>query len=71
MKPGNSAFQRRTSSAVIVAASEQPARRSGRSTRLAGERIAAVSAMKWTPANTITLAGVRAAWRERPSESPT
>ena len=34
----------------MVAASEQPARRSGSSTRFAGARIAAVSAMKCTPA---------------------
>src|SRR3954470_12013939 len=33
MYPGNCAFQLRTSSAVIVAASEQPARRSGSRTR--------------------------------------
>ena len=56
---------------MIVAASEQPASRSGSSTVLSGERIAAVSAMKWTPQNTIVSASVAAAWRERPSESPT
>ena len=55
----------------MVAASEQPAWRSGSSTRFVGDRIAAVSAMKWTPAKMITSAGVFAAWRERPSESPT
>ena len=55
----------------MVAASEHPARRSGRSTRFLGDRIAAVSAMKCTPAKMITSASVLAAWRERPSESPT
>ena len=43
----------------MVAASEQPASRSGSSTRFVGDRIAAVSAMKCTPAKMITLAGVR------------
>jgi hypothetical protein len=56
---------------VIDAASEQPARRSGISTVLSGERILAVSAMKWTPQKTMALASVAAARRERPSESPT
>ena len=56
---------------MIDAASEQPARRSGISTVFSGERILAVSAMKWTPQKTIVLASVAAAWRERPSESPT
>ena len=40
----------------MVAASEQPASRSGSSTVFCGERIAAVSAMKWTPQKTITEA---------------
>ena len=40
-------------------------------TVLSGERIVAVSAMKWTPQKTIASASVAAAWRERPSESPT
>ena len=42
----------------MVAASEQPAARSGSSTVFAGERIAAVSAMKCTPQKTITSAVV-------------
>ena len=62
---------RKTDASVIVAAREHPAFRSGRSTRFVGERIAAVSAMKCTPAKMITSAGVLAACRERPSESPT
>ncbi len=41
------------------------------STVLSGERIFAVSAMKWTPQKTIAAASVAAASRERPSESPT
>jgi len=57
--------------ALEIAAREQPASRSGSSTRLSGDRIAAVSAMKCTPAKMMTLAGVCAAWRERPRESPT
>ena len=52
---GTRAFHFRTSSAVIVAASEQPAARSGSSTRFCGDRIAAVSAMKCTPQKTITV----------------
>ena len=71
MWSGNSARHLRTSLAVIEAAREQPASRSGKSTFLSGERIAAVSAMKWTPQKTITSASVAAAWRERPNESPT
>ena len=38
---------------MIDAASEQPASRSGISTVFSGQRIAAVSAMKWTPQKTI------------------
>ena len=41
------------------------------STVLSGERIAAVSAMKWTPQKTIASASVAAASRDSPSESPT
>ena len=69
--PGCSAFHARSSSAVIEAASEQPASRSGSSTVFSGERIFAVSAMKWTPQNTITSAFVSAACAESASESPT
>ena len=69
--PGCSSRHARTSAAVTVAASEQPAARSGSSTVLSGERIFAVSAMKWTPQNTIVSASVAAAWPERASESPT
>src|SRR5207247_7751823 len=69
--PGCSAFQSRNCSAVIEAASEQPASRSGISTVLSGDRILAVSAMKWTPQNTIATESVAAASRDRPSESPT
>ena len=42
------------SAAVIEAASEQPASRSGISTVFSGFSSLAVSAMKWTPASTIT-----------------
>ena len=45
---------------MIEAASEQPASRSGISTVLSGERIVAVSAMKWTPQKTIAAASVAA-----------
>ena len=69
--PGFSAFHVRSWSAVIDDASEQPASGSGISTVFSGERILAVSAMKWTPQKTIASASVAAAWRERPSESPT
>ena len=56
---------------MIEAASEQPASRSGMRTVFSGERIAAVSAMKWTPQNAIVAASVAAPSRARPSESPT
>ena len=69
--PGCLACQARNWSVVIESASEQPASRSGISTRLSGERIEAVSAMKCTPQKTIVEASAAAAWRERPSESPT
>ena len=59
------------SSAVIEAASEQPARRSGISTVFSGFRIFAVSAMKWTPASTITSASVRRRLRASARLSPT
>jgi hypothetical protein len=55
---------------VIESEREQPASGSGMRTRFSGERIEAVSAMKWTPQKTITSASVLAAWRERPRESP-
>src|SRR6185295_4459895 len=52
-------------------ASEQLALRSGSSTWRAGLRIFAVSAMKWTPQNTMTSADVLAACWASASESPT
>ena len=70
--PGCSAFQARTCSAVMLSASEQPAAGSGISTVRSGARILAVSAMKYTPANTITRAALlAAAIRDSASESPT
>ena len=63
--PGCAAFQARSCSAVIESASEQPASGSGSSTVLSGERIEAVSAMKWTPQKAITSAlGARRLLRE-------
>ena len=47
--PGKRSRSRRTSSPVMEAASEQPARLSGISTVLSGLRIFEVSAMKCTP----------------------
>ncbi len=70
LAPGCSAFHARSWSASIESESEQPASRSGISTVLPGERIEAVSAMKWTPQKAITSASVAAAWRESWSESP-
>ena len=55
---------------MIESESEQPAPRSGIRTVFSGERIDAVSAMKWTPQNAITSASVAAASRESWSESP-
>ena len=69
--PGQRWRSRRTSAAVIEAASEQPARRSGISTRLAGLRSLAVSAMKCTPASTITSASTFMASRAKARLSPT
>ncbi len=51
-------------------ASEQPAWRSGSRTVLLGLRILAVSAIKWTPANTMMSASVSAASRASPRLSP-
>ena len=45
-----------TTAAVILSAKEQPAAGAGRSTSLSGLRMAAVSAMKRTPQNTMVLA---------------
>ena len=50
---------------------EHPARWSGMSTVLSGLRIFAVSAMKWTPQNTMVSSGASAATRDSASESPT
>ena len=69
--PGCCRRSSRTSSAVIDSASEQPERRSGISTVLDGLSSLAVSAMKWTPASTITSASTVIASRARASESPT
>ena len=69
--PGYRRRSARTSSAVIESASEQPARTSGISTVLPGFRSFAVSAMKWTPASTITSASVEAASRANARLSPT
>ena len=54
----------------MESASEHPAAGSGISTVLAGLRILAVSAMKCTPASTITSASVEAACWARARESP-
>src|SRR5215203_1909319 len=51
--PGNLAFRLRTSSAVILDASEQPAFSEGTRTFLVGFKIFAVSAMNFTPQNTM------------------
>jgi hypothetical protein len=55
----------------MVAASEQPASRSGSRTFFCGLRMDAVSAMKCTPQKTITLGRGGRGLRDRPSESPT
>jgi len=59
-----------TSAAVIDSASEQPAAVSGMRTVFSGLRILAVSAMKCTPASTITSASVFAPLWASASESP-
>jgi hypothetical protein len=58
------------SSAVMEVASEHPASGSGVRTVFSGDRIFAVSAMKWTPASTMTPAGVFAPYWARARESP-
>ena len=55
----------------MLAASEQPAFSAGSSTVFFGFRIFAVSAMNFTPQNTMTSASVVAALRLNSSESPT
>ena len=67
---GCAALKRAKASGGQLSAREQPASKSGSKTNLSRLRILAVSAMKWTPANTITSASVSAAWRESPRESP-
>jgi hypothetical protein len=69
--PGNLLFNSRTSSAVILAAREHPAFSDGISTFFVGFRIFAVSAMNFTPQNTMMSLSVSAALRLSSSESPT
>ncbi|MNL78209.1 hypothetical protein D3C87_2045440 [compost metagenome] len=61
----------RTSAPVIDEARLQPARRSGISTFFSGASTLLVSAMKCTPAWTITAASHLAASRARARRSPT
>jgi len=55
----------------MESASEQPAASSGMRTVLSGERILAVSAMKWTPQKMMVDCSASAAMRDRARESPT
>ena len=71
MWPGYCSSHFANTGAGQPSASEQPASRSGITTTLSGFRIFAVSAMKWTPQNTMTSALVFAAACESWSESPT
>ena len=68
--PGYCSLSARTSAPVMPSASEQPARLSGSKTVLAGFTSLAVSAMKSTPASTITSASVSLAMAASLSESP-
>jgi hypothetical protein len=68
--PGYRCRSSRTSAPVIEDAREHPASRSGIRTVFSGLRIFAVSAMKWTPANTITSASDEAPFCASASESP-
>src|ERR1700739_4046201 len=61
--PGCEAFHSRNCEAVMLWASEHPAPASGMSTVRDGERIFAVSAMKYTPQTTIVEAELDAASR--------
>ena len=56
MWPGYCSSHFANTGAGQPSASEQPASRSGTTTILSGFRIFAVSAMKWTPQNTMTSA---------------
>ena len=60
-----------SSAAVIMSAMGQPASGSGRRTVFSGARMAAVSAMKWTPQKTMVPASQPAAFRLSSRESPT
>ena len=68
--PGKRALRSRTSCAVMLSASEQPARAEGMSTVFSGFRILAVSAMKRTPQKTMMSLFVLAAALHSSSESP-
>ena len=70
-RSGCAALMAASFSAGQESASEQPASISGRSTRLVGFTILAVSAMKCTPQKTIVAFFASAALYARPSESPT
>jgi len=59
-------LQGRKVRAVTMSAMGQPASSRGSRTVLSGERMAADSAMKWTPQKTMTSASVRAASKESP-----
>ena len=69
--PGCSFFHFFKSSKVIESDNEHPASKSGIKTFLFGLIMAAVSAIKCTPQNTIVLFSTLAACLERPNESPT
>src|SRR3982075_3938082 len=73
--PGNLSRKSRSSSPEKEEGSEQPARTSGISTVLSGLRIFEVSAMKSTPACTMTgalvLVASTASWSESPTKSAT
>ena len=68
--PGCSAFHARSWSAVMLSASEQPGAGVRDQHGPVGERIFAVSAMKYTPHSTITDAELDAASRASARESP-
>ena len=69
--PGKRCFSARTSAAVMLSASEQPAFFAGSSTVFDGFRILAVSPMKRTPQKMMMSLSVCAALRLSSSESPT
>src|SRR5690606_21011229 len=68
--PGYLSLNALNKAAGALSAREHPAWRSGKRTFFSGQRILAVSAIKWTPAKPMISASVPAAFCDRPRLSP-